>query len=292
MQLDPVQLERSGTCGNCATALGFFMDGAGQGTVDAGAVFDIINNIHRQETASRPWWAAGFEPSAATRVFDVALGFAGAVAAVPSEEKIPAFWYTSMWLSYPSDGLKDLAMRIVDPADDNDEKARKITRWVLRAFPYVTDGENYGFEELWAPPLLSLRKGGGDCEDGAFLIHSLLLHAGVPWERIRTYGGMVEAGAGAAGGGHAWTAYRRESDNEWVILDSSYYPNELPVDERPPMREEARYLDNFFYFNLFFWVNTDGIDRIHNPGAASVYGPGGELRMRLDTGGRLIRGYA
>jgi len=55
--------------------------------------------------------------------------------------------------------------------------------------------------------------GKGDCEDGAFLVHSLLLHAGVPYDRIGTYGGLVESGEGAATGGHAWTAYRRESDD-------------------------------------------------------------------------------
>ncbi len=62
----------------------------------------------------------------------------------------------------------------------------------------------------------------GDCEDGAFLIMSLGLNAGVDPAKLRMYGGFVDAGQGAASGSHGWVAYRRESGNEWVAVPICY----------------------------------------------------------------------
>jgi hypothetical protein len=55
---------------------------------------------------------------------------------------------------------------------------------------------------------VSMERTTGICEDGAFLIHSLALYAGVPADRLRTYGGIVFSDEyGLTVGGHAWTAY-------------------------------------------------------------------------------------
>ena len=186
------------------------------------------------------------------------------------EEKIPAYNYNRLYLEFPSSNLRNVAMSITSKGDSNDVKAQKITSWVLDHISYKLDEDNYGIDEFWAPPNLTLRKGFGDCEDSAFLIHSLMLHAGVPWERLRTYGGIVKAGTGAQTGGHGWTAYKREKDNQWVVLDGSYYPNKLPVDQRPLMKSDKRYIDDYFYLNEFYYVVTDRVNRIRDP-------DGGEL---------------
>ena len=188
------------------------------------------------------------------------------------EEKIPSYDYNSMYLEMPNARIRELATSITDRSDPNDEKALKIVKWVHDNFPYVTDEENYGVGELWAPPILSLTKGSGDCEDGAFLVHSLMLNAGVPWERLRTYGGIVKAGTGAQTGGHGWTAYKREKDNQWIVLDTSYYINDLPVAKRPLMKEDTRYIDDYFYMNEFYLVLTDKVNRVRDPdGAVAGY---------------------
>ena len=141
------------------------------------------------------------------------------------EEVIPNSFFNRVFLQYPNEILRELAYSIVDPEDSNDEKVRRITSWVIKNIKYAEDIDNYGYEEFWIPPILTLRKGSGDCEDGAFLIHSLLLNADVPAYRLRTYGGLVQAADGARSGGHAWTAYQRESDNEWVVIDFSFLPD-------------------------------------------------------------------
>ena len=188
------------------------------------------------------------------------------------EEIIPSYSYNRTWLQFPLASLTKLAKDITVGATNNDEKADLIINWVLDNFPYETDLSNYGKEELWVPPLFALKEGDGDCEDGAFLVHSLLLHSGVSWERIRTYGGFVDAGEGAASGGHGWTAYRRETDDEWVVLDTSYFTNRLPAAERSLMKDDLKYQDNYFYFNMMDWHNTYAVDRIRYPDGYSVAG--------------------
>jgi len=183
----------------------------------------------------------------------------------PEEEVYPLYPLNHFYLQYPDQQLRDLAASIVDPGDSSDEKVRKIVSWVLRNIRYREDITNYGYEEFWAPPGFTLRKGSGDCEDGAFLIHSLLLNAGVPPERLRTYGGEVKAGDGAQSGGHGWTVYRRESDNEWVVIDFSYFPEDIPTWARESMKTDRKYIDDYFFMTLNEFVVTRHVNRVRDP---------------------------
>ena len=209
------------------------------------------------------------------------------------EEKILSPVYNRIYLQHPNDRLQALADEITSRLHNNDDKATATIQWVVKNFPYEEDLNNYGYEELWAPPTFALRKGSGDCEDGAFIVHSLLLHAGISRERVRTYGGLVKAGEGAATGGHAWTAYRRESDDQWVILDTSYYPTFKHVADRPLMKDASLYVDNFFYFDSLYWVNLEDVDRIHDPGAVYSYKLDSFLRnTSYETKGFLLDALA
>jgi len=143
--------------------------------------------------------------------------------------------------------IKALAMAIVNPWDNNDTKMFKIEQWVIKNIEYISDWENYGMDEYWAYPTQTLDRMSGDCEDGAFLLHSLALAAGVPAERLRTYGGLVFNPYGTEAAGHAWTAYQRESDNEWIVMDWCYWPENSPVGERTSMSNALKYIDDFFF---------------------------------------------
>lgn len=191
----------------------------------------------------------------------------------PDEELIQDDLFTQTYLQYPNSILNKFVFTIVNRSDSNDEKASKIIRWVIENIAYQTDAAVWGRKEMWQPPAVTFQRRTGDCEDGAFLVHSLMLNAGIPWDRIRTYGGLVRAGQGAETGGHAWTAYRREWDDEWVILDTSYYPNTYDVDARPPMRLLGDYyLDTIFYMTAKYSVQTEGNQRIINPGVYTSAG--------------------
>jgi len=176
------------------------------------------------------------------------------------------------YLQYPNDIIKNLANVIVKPNDSNDVKAYKILSWVQDNIEYRSDLKNYGKSEHWAKPTETLNMMSGDCEDGAFLIHSLMLNAGISWERIRTYGGEVFAGIGAATGGHGWTAYSRETDNEWVVLDWCYYANDKEIADRTPMSDDHKYIDDWFYITTHKTTETPYANKVRNPAMAYDWG--------------------
>ena len=153
------------------------------------------------------------------------------------------------YLQFPNAVVKNQVMKIVSPSDTDDQKAQKIIDWVKKNIKYVTDEKNYGKGEYWAKPTETLKRMSGDCEDGAFLIHSMLLNAGVPSSKVRTYGGLVEAGKNAPYGGHGWTAYKRSTDNKWITLDWCYYPTPVGADilKQKTFKQDKNYVDMFWY---------------------------------------------
>ena len=170
------------------------------------------------------------------------------------------------YLEYPNPRIARQANAIVERSDSNDNKMYKLEQWVIENLEYTLDIHNYGMNEYWATPSITLLKEQGDCEDGAFLLHSLALHARIPMERLRTYGGFVQYEDGVSLlGGHAWVAYQRESDNEWVEIDWCYYPTDIALAERTPMKNDSKYIDDFFYIDAFKTVETPLINRIRNP---------------------------
>jgi predicted transglutaminase-like cysteine proteinase len=167
------------------------------------------------------------------------------------------------YLQFPNPSIQALAYSIVTPSDTNDQKMFKIEQWVQDNITYVSDLENYGAMELWSYPSVTLKKKSGDCEDGAFLMHSLALHGDIPPDRLRTYGGLVRTyDEGSWLGGHAWTAYRREIDDQWIITDWCYWAKDIPISERPAMKDEHRYVDDFFFVEADKTVETPYTNRV------------------------------
>ncbi|MBW1921897.1 MAG: transglutaminase domain-containing protein [Deltaproteobacteria bacterium] len=167
------------------------------------------------------------------------------------------------YLQYPNAEIAALAATIVSPAQSNDQKMYEIEQWVQDNITYVSDLENYSTPELWTYPTVTLERRSGDCEDGAFLLHSLALHAGVPSDRLRTYGGIVWADdLGLSTAGHAWTAYRRELDDQWIILDWCYWAQNTPIAERTPMREDYKYVDDYFFVDVKGTTETPYTNRV------------------------------
>ena len=170
------------------------------------------------------------------------------------------------YLQYPNSTIQALALSIVNPHDTNDEKMYKIEQWVQENITYQSDEKTYGLGEYWALPTLTMHKGVGDCEDGAFLMHSIALHAGIPADQLRTYGGLVWADNwGFTTGGHAWTSYKRETDDEWVIVDWCYWPTDSPLNERTPMPNRREYIDDWFYVDRDKTVESPYANYVRNP---------------------------
>jgi predicted transglutaminase-like cysteine proteinase len=153
------------------------------------------------------------------------------------------------YLQLGNQQIKNLVSTIVSPGDTNDQKVDKILKWVTENITYVSDEVQYHLGEYWAKPTETLNSRAGDCEDEAFLIQSMALAAGIPANRLRTYGGLVKTGA--ALGGHAWTIYKRESDNQWVDLDTCYYPDSDSVTSRETFKAQDEYVDAYWWMNAF-----------------------------------------
>lgn len=196
------------------------------------------------------------------------------------DEHERAGFLQAVFLQYPNKVVQELGKSIVSPDDSNDIKAQKLQRWVYNNITYRLDIDVWGVEEMWQPPVITIQKKTGDCEDMSLLLHSLMLNVGIPSTRIRTYGGYVDDNAGTSGG-HAWTAYLRESDNEWVILDTAFYPDLSPVSSMPLMKDSEIYEKDYFFMTLTETVSTPYTDRIHDPNILPVYSRKGNLRYDL-----------
>lgn len=148
---------------------------------------------------------------------------------------------------------------IDDLKGSNDEKAHSIQSFVASNIKYVGDQKNSKMEECWQFPNETLITRRGDCEDGAILIASLLLNAGIPEWRVRVTAGLVKAGKAAETGGHAYVTYCRETDNNWVILDWCYLADvKLDIKSKPLMKDVSEYKDIWFSFNnKYSWSHKE-----------------------------------
>jgi len=120
-------------------------------------------------------------------------------------------------------------------------------------------------------PFESIQSEIGDCEDGAILIASLLINAGIPSWRVKVCAAQVVADPVFAPsdselGGHAYCIYladRPDSERnlEWVILDWCYLQDpEVPIEEKPLAGDggqEGAYKDIWFTFNdEYSWAQS------------------------------------
>lgn len=128
---------------------------------------------------------------------------------------------------------------------DDEDTMRRILLWVQDHLQYVGDTQNKGQVEYWQNPEDTIITLKGDCEDGAILIKSLSLVAGVPDWKCKILAGEV------VGGGHAYCAFIRYDDVQ-VILDWCYWPNRLRIAQRKPRDQETNYKEVWFSWDKEF----------------------------------------
>ncbi|MHA1671189.1 MAG: DUF4332 domain-containing protein [Promethearchaeota archaeon] len=145
------------------------------------------------------------------------------------------------------------------------ETAWTIQKFVCNYLKYTDDDVTVDCPEYWLFPFESIQSEIGDCEDGAILIASLLINAGIPAWRVKVCAAQVmadpifaPADEGGELGGHAYCIYladRSESDRklEWVILDWCYLQDpDIPIEKKPLAKDggtEGAYRNVWFTFN-------------------------------------------
>ncbi|MFA5457338.1 MAG: hypothetical protein WC261_06880 [Synergistaceae bacterium] len=120
-------------------------------------------------------------------------------------EKISLLLYGNGW-------MQNFA-GMVGIASEPDASALLAVQFVANYITYAPDLTTWSVADYWIDPRATLYYATGDCEDGAFLLASILLNLGVSHTKVRvaigTYNGV----------GHAWVLYQRDSDGLWVLLD-------------------------------------------------------------------------
>jgi hypothetical protein len=150
----------------------------------------------------------------------------------------------------------------------------KKTRFVLT---YTSDSyydEATQTSEFWKFPFETIQAGKGDCEDGAILIASLAINAGIPAYRVKVASGFVsnrqylEDGgfnveSNLSEGGHAYCIYLA-SDNEWRCMDWCFYADPgTPILQKPLAKNGGFgncYGDVWFTFNNKYSWNQTNLD--------------------------------
>ncbi|MFX1314719.1 MAG: DUF4332 domain-containing protein [Promethearchaeota archaeon] len=182
------------------------------------------------------------------------------------------------------------------------ETAFAIQNFVCNFLKYKYDDLTSDCPEFWQFPFESIQSEIGDCEDGAILIASLLINAGIPSWRVKVCAAQVMADPVVAPsdselGGHAYCIYladRTDSDRklEWVVLDWCYLQDpEIPIEEKPLARDggqEGAYKEIWFTFNdEFSWsqnafeVKDGRISQNRKAQKEEVLAPLGDILRRL-----------
>ena len=141
----------------------------------------------------------------------------------------------------------------------DDQTILLVQQWVVKNLRYVGDDKNEGVMEFWQFPFETVASKIGDCEDGAILIASLVLNAGVPSHKIRITAGMVQPAPTAPTGGHGYVTFLREADENWIVIDWCFYEDsKIEVKDKKIFKENTLYKEIWFSFNdKYSWAHKE-----------------------------------
>lgn len=158
--------------------------------------------------------------------------------------------------------LKDIVSKYRLAKSDPDAAAWAVQKWVVKFLTYKYDEEQNNCPEFWQFPFESLQSEIGDCEDGAILITSLMIHSGVPAWRTKVAAGYVQSSPTAPQGGHAYNIYLANS-GDWKICDWCYYEDSnLAIKDKPRAKDGGQknaYKDVWFTFNNEYAWNQESL---------------------------------
>ena len=135
-------------------------------------------------------------------------------------------------------------LAIVDGARSLGGRARlgDVNRAINLKIKPMSDLALYGAEDVWSPPLVTLAKGAGDCEDYAIAKFVALEEAGVSADDLR----IVILRDDVREEDHAVVAARL--DGNWLMLDNLH----MVMAEDQQMRD---------YYRPIFLIDRDGVKR-------------------------------
>jgi hypothetical protein len=145
-------------------------------------------------------------------------------------------------------------------AGDFDRRAMVIWRLIARQIKYVHDTTKYKKDDFWLFPPETWQIEKGDCEDGSFLLASLLIASGISPFCVRVVLGGVFDGTGKPLGGHCWPVYKNEA-GIWCILESTLDT----VPSRMPSADELAREGRTFRYEPLYCFNGHHLWAINRP---------------------------
>ena len=103
---------------------------------------------------------------------------------------------------------------------DFDKRALIVWQFVAERVKYVYDTTKYKKGDFWLFPPETYQLKKGDCEDGSFLLASLLIASGISPFCVRVILGIGHDEIAKSSGGHCWPVYKNEM-GKWCILEST-----------------------------------------------------------------------
>lgn len=209
------------------------------------------------------------------------------------------------WVSSPDNTvMKEILRKLVSDGGlprtknpgDFDRRAMILWNFVARAIRYVHDSKKQSKNDFWLFPseIYTLRQ--GDCEDGSFLLASLLIASGISPFCVRVVLGEVFDENDKSLGGHCWPLYKNEL-GVWCILESTLdtVPSRMPeANLLAQGRQSFRYVPYYCFNNFHLWEIAR--ERTFHPGKHALHRYEGprkrKLNMRdtiLPSGGWLSR---
>ena len=169
-----------------------------------------------------------------------------------------------------------------------DYRAKIVQDFLCQKVKYIKSSRHF---DAWLFPEETLARGGGDCEDLAFLLAALLEESGISRTCVRVaLGRLVDRQRKGDGGYHAWVVYQRE-DGGWEILEPvklnrsgltartshSRQPrsDKKKSASRPGLKSDIEYLPHFVF-------NRDHLWRIRSNEQPAAMAFPGYLGHRID----------
>ncbi len=133
-----------------------------------------------------------------------------------------------------------------------DKRAMVIWEFVAKNIKYVYDTKKQRKGDFWLfpPEIQTLCE--GDCEDGSFLLASLLIASGISPFCVRVVLGEVFDEKGKSLGGHCWPVYKNEL-GQWCILESTLdnIPSRMPEADKLTTRGQSFQYIPYYCFNHY-----------------------------------------
>ncbi len=168
------------------------------------------------------------------------------------------------WISFQDNIImKEILKNLKDsrglPATKNpgdfDKRAMVVWKYVAEEIAYVYDIRKYKKGDFWLFPPETDQIKKGDCEDGSFLLASLLIASGISPFCVRVVLGKVFDAQDRSRGGHCWPVYKNEP-GRWCILESTLdaVPSRMPeADVLAGKGRPYRYMPMYCFNDHHLW---------------------------------------